>query len=38
MVKTKVKVKVYLGLAILDLNNTLIYEFHYDYMQPEYGR
>ena len=31
MVKTKVKVKVYLGLAILDLSKMLIYEFHYDY-------
>ena len=38
MVKTKLKVKVYLGLAILDLSKTLIYEFHYEYMQPEYGR
>ena len=35
MVKTKVKVKVYLGLAILDLSKMLIYEFHYDYQSME---
>ena len=28
---------VYLGQAILDLNKTLMYEFHYDYMRPRYG-
>ena len=27
---------MYLGQAILDLSKTLMYEFHYDYMRPEY--
>ena len=26
-----------LGLSILDLNNTIIQEFWYDYVKPEYG-
>ena len=29
---------VYLGQAILDLTNTIMYEFHYDYMVPKYVR
>ena len=39
MKKTKVKMNkpVYLGLSILELSNTLIYEFWYDYMKPKYG-
>ena len=28
---------VYLGPAILELSKTLMYEFHYDYMQSNYG-
>ena len=28
---------VYLGLSILDLSNTEIYEFWYDYVKPKYG-
>ena len=28
---------VYLGQAILDLNKTIMYECHYDYMIPKYG-
>ena len=27
---------VYLGLPILELNKTLIYEFWYDYVKPDY--
>ena len=27
---------IYLGLAILDISKTLMYEFWYDYLQPEY--
>ena len=37
MGKTEIKMNkpVYLGPAILDLSKTLMYEFHYDYMQPK---
>ena len=27
---------VYLGQAILDVSKIVMYEFHYDYMQPKY--
>ena len=27
----------YLGLSILDLNKTVIYEFQYDYVKSKYG-
>ena len=39
MLKTEIKMNkpVYLGQAILDLSKTLMYEFHYVYMQPKYG-
>ena len=35
--KTEIKMNkpVYLGQAILHLRNTLMYEFHYDYMRPQ---
>ena len=28
---------VYLGLSILDLSITVMYEFWYDYVKPKYG-
>ena len=38
MKKTKVKMKkpIYLGLSILEISKTLMYEFWYDYMKPKY--
>ena len=37
--KTKVKMNkpVYLGISILGISKTLIYEFWYDYSKPKYG-
>ena len=39
MKKTKVKMNkpVYLGWSILEISETLMYEFWYDYMKPKYG-
>ena len=39
MKKTNVKMNkpVYLGLSILEISKTLMYEFWYDYMKPKYG-
>ena len=39
MKKTKVKMNkpIYPGLSILEISNTLMYEFWYDYMKPKYG-
>ena len=28
---------VYLGLSVLDLSKTVMYEFRYDYVKPNYG-
>ena len=37
MKKTKVKMNkpVYLGMSILDISKTLMYEFWYDYIKPK---
>ena len=39
MKKTKVKMNkpIYLGLSILEISETLMYEFWYDYMKPNYN-
>ena len=38
MKKAKVKINkpVYLGMSILDISKTLMYEFWYDYLKPKY--
>ena len=37
--KTKVKMNrpVYIGMSILDISKTLMYEFWYDYVKPKYS-
>ena len=37
-IKVVMNKPVYLGQAILDLSKIVMYEFHYDYMVPKYGR
>ena len=39
MKKTKVKMNkpIYLGLSILEISKTFMYEFWYDYMKPKYN-
>ena len=39
MKKTKAKLnkQIYLGLSILEISKTLMYEFWYDYMKPKYN-
>ena len=39
MKKTFVKMikPLYLGMSILDISKTLMYEFWYDYIKPKYG-
>ena len=39
MKKAKVKMNkpIYLGLSILEISKTLMYEFWYDYMKPKYA-
>ena len=36
--KTKVKMNtlIYLGMSILDISKSLMYEFWYDYIKPKY--
>ena len=34
--KLKMNKLVYLGLSILEISKTLIYEFWYDYIKPRY--
>ena len=38
MKKTRVKMvkPLYLGMSILDISKTLMYEFWYDYVKPKY--
>ena len=39
MKKTKVKMNkpIYLGMSVLDISETLMYEFWYDYFKLKYG-
>ena len=39
MIKTQILMNkvVYLGVSILDLSKTIMYEFWYDYVKPKYG-
>ena len=36
IIKVKTNKSVYLGLSILEISKTLMYEFWYDYIKPKY--
>ena len=36
-IKVKMNKPLYLGLSILDISKTLMYEFWYDYIKPKYA-
>ena len=36
--KAKMIKLIYLGMSILDISKTLMYEFWYDYIKPKYQR
>ena len=35
-IKVKMNKPVVLGLSVLEISNTLMYEFWYDYIKPKY--
>ena len=36
-IRVKMTKPLYLGMSILDIGKTLMYEFWYDYIRPKYG-
>ena len=36
-IRVKMAKPLYLGMSILDISKTLMYEFWYDYIGPKYG-
>ena len=36
-IKVKMNKPIYLGISILDISKTLMYEFWHDYIKPKYG-
>ena len=36
-IRVKMVKPLYLGMSILDINEILMYEFWYDYINPKYG-
>ena len=37
-VKVKMNKPIYLGQSILDLSKMIMFEYHYDYIKPKYGK